>query len=126
MSSRQRLTSRTSKAPTIAHVRFRPASRTEKQLAAVRHWREYRRPALLRSVAKKTELLRWSTRLIEVLLDEMHVDDELEQLLGEPLRDVSRSRFPQAIAIGLVLRHSWRADDFAETVDRLGLVRKER
>lgn len=122
MSSRRRFTSHSTQAATLS--RLIRASRKRGQLAAVEHWRKYRRPALLRSVAKKTESLRWSRRLIEVLLEEMHVDDELEKLLGYQLQDLAHNRFPQAIAIACVLRHSWRADDFAEIVDRLGLGRK--
>jgi len=54
-------------------------------------------------------------------MEELHVDDTLEHLLGCPLHALERSRYAQAIAIALVWRHSWRADDFADIVSRLRL-----
>lgn len=125
MSSRRRFTSRTAEAPAIAHLRNRDDSRRA-QLAATERWRKDRRTALLRSLANDTNGLQWSELLLEVLMEELHVDDSLEHLLGCPLHSLGRSRYPQAIAIALALRHSWRADDFADIVRRLGIVRRRR
>ena len=56
-----------------------------------------------------------------LLLDELHVDDSLEALIGAPLHKLRRHQYPQAIAIALILRHSWRADDLTCVLERLGI-----
>jgi len=58
------------------------------------------------------------------LMEELHVDDSLEHLLGCSLHSLGRSRYPQAIAIALALRHSWRPDDLADVIRRLDLSRR--
>jgi hypothetical protein len=63
-----------------------------------------------------------SARLLELLIEEMYVDDGIEELLGDCLHDLPKRRYPQAIARALLLRHSWRADDLACLIERLGLT----
>lgn len=63
----------------------------------------------------------WSAALLELFVEEMYVGDALEELLGTPLRLLDASRYPQAIALALVLRHSWQPDDLRYVLARLGL-----
>ena len=67
-------------------------------------------------------MLRWSPSLMEVLLEELYVDDGLEGLLGKPPNELQVRQYPQAIAAALILRHSWRADDLACILERLGMT----
>lgn len=59
---------------------------------------------------------------MEVLLEELYVDDGLEGLLGKPPNELQVRQYPQAIAAALILRHSWRADDLAFILERLGVT----
>jgi hypothetical protein len=61
--------------------------------------------------------------LLELLIEELYIDESLDDLLGEHPRDLQTRRYPEAIAAALILRHSWRADDLAWIVERLGLKR---
>ena len=58
---------------------------------------------------------------MEVLLEELYADDGLEELLGTPPDKLRVRQYPQAVAVALILRHSWRADDLACILERLGL-----
>jgi hypothetical protein len=64
--------------------------------------------------------------LLEPLIEELYIDESIEDLLGERPRDLPTRRYPEAIAVALILRHSWRADDLAWIVERLGLKRGAR
>ena len=52
-------------------------------------------------------------------IEEFYVEDEFRALLGDP-KVLPRRRYPQAIALALALRHSWRPDDLACILSRLG------
>jgi hypothetical protein len=58
---------------------------------------------------------------LELLIEELYIDESIDDLLGEHLRDLPKRRYPETIAVALILRHSWRADDLACIVERLGL-----
>lgn len=85
------------------------------------HWRQAQRLDALRALVVRTASMRWSPRLLRVLLDELHVDGALTPLIGA-LQSLPSSRFPQAVALAIALRHSWRPDDFAGIAKRLGLA----
>jgi hypothetical protein len=74
---------------------------------------------------RQTAGLRWSEQLLAVLIDELYVDEDFVALLGEPEMLPVR-RYPQALAVALALRHSWRPDDFARLVKRLGVSKSLR
>lgn len=59
---------------------------------------------------------------MEVLLEELYMDDGLEELLGKSPGELQLRQYPQAVAAALILRHSWRADDLACILERLGLT----
>ena len=84
------------------------------------------RPEAVRVAVRRTRGLRWSASLLELLIEELYIDESLDDLLGEHPRDLPARRYPEAIAVALVLRHSWRADDLACIVERLGLKRGAR
>jgi len=48
------------------------------------------------------------------------VDDHFRELLGAR-GELRATQYPQAIAIALVLRHSWHPDDLACMLKRLAL-----
>lgn len=120
-----------SKAPTVRESVPRgqeePKRRTKRAKerptkATTTRWRRLARPRLLQTLVSRTESLRWSTALIRALLEELYIDADIEKLLGTPLRKLPQQKYPQAIAVALILRHSWRADDFADILRRLGLA----
>jgi len=59
---------------------------------------------------------------MEVLLEELYVDDGLEGLLGKSPSELRVRQYPGALAAALILRHSWRADDLACILERLGMT----
>ena len=71
-------------------------------------------------------MLGWSAHLLELLIEELYIDESIEDLLGEHPHDLPTRRYPEAIGVALILRHSWRADDLAWVVERLGLKRGAR
>ena len=93
------------------------------QLIDLRRWRRDVRPQVLRAAVRKTRLIRWSPRLFALLIEELHVDDSLEALIGD-LRSLPQRRYHEAIATALLLRHSWRPDDLQYVLKRLGLSPK--
>ena len=62
---------------------------------------------------------RWSGRLLCVLLEELYVDEQAAELLGD-LRRLPIKRYPQAIVVALAIRHSWRVDDLRRILKRIG------
>ena len=81
--------------------------------ATTKRWRRDVRPRAVRSAVAATASLRWSPSLMEVLVEELYADDGLEELLGKSPSELQVRQYPQAVAVALILRHSWRADDLA-------------
>lgn len=77
--------------------------------------RTFRGPLSMKSLV-------WSPRLLGVLMEELYMDDSIEELLGDHLRTLPRRRYAEAIALALVLRHSWTPDDLATITSRLGIA----
>jgi hypothetical protein len=92
--------------------------------SAVRHWRRDVRPRALRAAVVAVKSMTWSPDLLELLMKEMYVDQSVEEVLDKRLRALPQRRYPQAIAVALILRHSWRADDLAWILRRLNLSAK--
>ena len=90
--------------------------------ATTKRWRRDVRPRAVRSAVSATALLRWSPSLMEVLLEELYVEDGLEGLLGKSPSVLQVRQYPGAVAAALILRHSWRADDLACILERLGVT----
>ena len=85
-----------------------------------RSWRQTERPRVLRRIASRTADLTWSRTLLRPLLEELYVDETFEELVG-PLDCIPIRQYPHAVAIALVLRHSWRPDDLRQFAKQLGL-----
>jgi hypothetical protein len=85
------------------------------------HWRRELRPRAMRLIAARTRHLAWSRALVSLLLDELQPDDLFTKIVGTPNR-LTPSRFPQAVAIALLLRHSWRQVDLTRIARRLGIT----
>lgn len=89
--------------------------------AATRRWRRDTRSKAIRAAVSAAKALRWSPPLIEAVLEELYVDDHFEELLGRAPGDLRPGQYAQAIAVALILRHSWHPDDLACMLRRLGL-----
>lgn len=83
-------------------------------------WRRDMRPRTVLTVVSATKALRWTPALVEAILEELYVDDHFEELLGAPGKLKAR-QYPQAIAVALILRHSWHPNDLACMLKRLKL-----
>lgn len=88
-------------------------------LTSVTSWRQAERPKVVLDAIKKTHSLAWSPALLDALLDELYVTNDVEAILGAPLHHLPRRHYPRAIAIALILRHSWRSDDLEWITGRL-------
>jgi hypothetical protein len=86
----------------------------------VQHWRERHRHAVLQELADGSQGVAWTRRLLNVLLEELHVTDEFDQLVG-PTSRLPASQYPRLVVIALLLRHSWSLHDLARTGSRIGL-----
>ena len=63
-----------------------------------------------------------SRGLLHALLEELHISDDFDVLVGRVARQPA-SQYPRLLAIALLLRHSWCPQDLARTATRLGLSR---
>ena len=99
---------------------FEAAARANQQADAER-WRRELRPRAMRLMAARTRHLAWSRALVSLLLTELHPDDLFTEIVGAPNR-LTPWRYPQAVAIALLLRHSWRQVDLTRIARRLGIT----
>ena len=97
-------------------------SNTSPSAAQRAAWALRRRKAL-RSLVARTQDIPWSPNLVSVLIEELYVEEDFNVLLGDPKR-LPRRRYAQAVLMALALRHSWRPDDLACVLRRLGVTRK--
>lgn len=98
--------------------RRRRASSTRRDDLA--DWRHLTRPVILENFLNCTGDLRWSRELIDLLLDELHVGDEFDDLIGR-VPPSAQVNYPQLVALALVLRHSWFPEDLARIIAEPGL-----
>lgn len=87
----------------------------------VQHFRQHHRDDLLQELADGAHGVKWTRRLVTTLLDELHVTDEFDRLVG-PLSRVPASQYPRLVALAVLLRHSWSLVDLSRTSTRLGLA----
>jgi len=91
--------------------------------AQVDDWRQHDRLDDLRALAEGLGDLALSRGLLHALLEELHISDDFDVLVGGVARQPA-SRYPRLLAIALLLRHSWCPLDLARTATRLGLSRQ--
>ena len=89
----------------------------------VNDWRRHGRLDDLRALAEGAGGLTLSRELLHALLEELHVSDDFDVLVGRVAR-LPASQYPRLLAIALLLRHSWCPRDLARTATRLGLSRQ--
>jgi hypothetical protein len=83
-------------------------------------WRDDDRVEDVRALAVSARGLTWSRALLDALLEELHVSEEFDALVGRMAR-LPRSQYPRLVAIALLLRHSWDPADLERIGTRLGL-----
>ena len=86
--------------------------------SAVAACRSNRRSQSLARIAAASEEMNWSVGLLRALLEELYVDEEISQFLGDP-RQLPRRRYPQAVVLAIAIRHSWQVDDLRRLTRRL-------
>jgi hypothetical protein len=84
-------------------------------------WRDDNRFEEVRALANSARGLRWSRALLDALLEELHVSDDFDALVGR-VAHLSPSQYPRLIAVALLLRHSWCPEDLKRTATRLELL----
>jgi hypothetical protein len=77
---------------------------------------------MLRKATIATAGLDWTPALFATLLDELDENDGIEWLLPTGRKDIGVDAYPQAIALALVLRHSWQPDDLHSILESLHLI----
>lgn len=90
-----------------------------KQRAGAERWRNVERSHAIRLIAERTASLKWSPMLIRLLFEQIGVDDLFVEVLGRPDRLASK-RYPQAVAVALALRRSWKREELLTFSKRLG------
>ncbi len=85
-------------------------------------WRRHGRLDDLRVLAEGASGLALSRGLLHALLEELHIGDDFDVLVGRVAHLPARE-YPRLLAIALLLRHSWCPRDLARTAARLGLPR---
>jgi hypothetical protein len=83
-------------------------------------WRCLTRPLILENFLDRTRDLCWSRELIDLLLDELHVNDEFDDLISR-VSSPAQVNYPQLVALALVLRYSWFPEDLARIIAEPGL-----
>jgi len=101
--------------------RRRLVSLWKQHVADIERWRRTIRPHLLRLFAERSATLAWSRTLLTLILDELRTEDAFRELVGAP-HHVPVGRYPQAIAVAIALRHSWRPDELTRLAKRLGIA----
>ena len=88
----------------------------------VHDWRRHGRLDDLRTLAEGANGLTWSRGLLHALLEELHISDDFDVLVGR-VAHLPASEYPRLLAIAVLLRHSWCPQDLSRTAARLGLPR---
>ena len=96
-------------------------SPTDQRVVQLARWRDDDRVEDLRALALSARGLTWSRALFEALLEELHISDDFDALVGRAPHP-SSSQYPRLIAVALLLRHSWCPEDLERTATRLGLL----
>ena len=101
----------------LSRTSLRPSTTRRDDLA---DWRRLTRPLILNDFLGRARDLCWSRELIDLLLDELHVSDEFDDLIGRvpPSAPVN---YPQLLALALVLRHSWFPEDLTRIIAETGV-----
>jgi len=77
---------------------------------------------MLRKATTATIGFDWSPALFTTLLEELGENDGVESLLGPMPKDLDVVAYPQAIALALILRHSWQPHRLRKILESLELI----
>ena len=91
-----------------------------RERAQVDDWRQQGRLDDLRALAEGAGGLVLSRGLLHALLEELHISDDFDVLVGRVARQPA-TQYPRLLAIALLLRHSWCPEDLERTATQLGL-----
>ena len=105
----------------LSHVPERTFRDRRESPARRRAWVAATRREMLEELAAAASSLRLNRSLLLNVLEELGADETFVALVGEPSR-IPQRQFGQALAVGLLLRHSWRHDDLEQCANRLGLT----
>jgi len=105
--------------------RAKPASDAPNPGPAATRPQDDPRLEAIRLIAGRLKKLSWTPALFALLLDELYVDDLFTNVVGDPDAIPPRD-YARAVAVALVLRHSWRPDDLDAVADRLGVINARR
>lgn len=111
--------------------RSRQRSKSQKRarrqrVTNIADWRRTVRPAILRRAAIATTGLQWTPALFATLLEELRENDGLEALLGPMRKHFAVEAYPQAIALALILRHSWEPQDLRRILETLEVIHRKK
>ena len=81
-------------------------------------WRQWERAQRLRTLAAAVHGLQWTPGLVRLVLEELHVGDEVIRLFDRRHTATAR-KTAEVIAAAVADRHSWRADDFRTIIRRI-------
>ena len=95
-----------------------PISAGQGAFEALQRWRAESRVPALKQFARRTASLKWTRALFLLVLEELSIGDEFDEILGNPEK-ISPARYPQAVAMAIALRYSWRPDYLAEVASQL-------
>ena len=99
--------------------RQRASHRSKANGQTVWEWRIADRVRLLQRFAQEAAVFKWTPGLLSLLLEELHAEDIVRDLIGTNLATLPSRHYPQVVAVMLAFRHSWRPDDYRTTLRRL-------
>jgi len=97
------------------------STRWHQAIGRLHDWRRNDRVDDLWALTHRTYGLDWSRPLLDALLEELHVSDDFDRLVG-PVTHAPASQYPRLLVIALLVRHSWSPADLEGTATRLGLL----
>ena len=97
------------------------STRWHQAISRLHDWRRNGRVDDLWALTQRAHGLDWSRPLLDALLEELHVSDDFDRLVG-PVTHVPASQYPRLLVIALLVRHSWSPADLEGTAARLGLL----
>ena len=97
------------------------STRWHQAISRLHDWRRNGRVDDLWALTQRAHGLDWSRSLLNALLEELHVSDDFDKLVG-PVMHAPGSQYPRLLVIALLVRHSWSPADLERTATRLRLL----
>jgi ParB family chromosome partitioning protein len=103
----------------VDEARRAQAEKEAKRREAEERWENELRPRALKLIATRTAKLRWTPELLELVLARLTSGAQLEEFVST--KKLPAARYPQALAVALAVRVSWRRESLFELVKALGI-----